>query len=139
MSLVQPGADRIQFMSSAESGQSEDRDLLNVTFVRAERESPEFDTIFDGVEQSVDVKISTFIFRAAPEPVVMLYDFIMTTFVPKSNPQVIEGNVKKPLVLTEAEHSDSTAEEKPTVENATTANEGKIRVAVRLASVQGQL
>ena len=85
MNIYQPGLPTIEFMSSADAvGQD---DLLIVRYKRCQPESPVFHTQFDGIDQSVDIKISTFIFRAAPEPVLAVYDFVMTTFVPAPNQQ----------------------------------------------------
>lgn len=124
MNLVQPGMnDPIKFMSSTDAESSPDKDLLVVNYVRAQKESPEFVSRFEGIDQSVDVQISTFIFRAAPEPVLTLYDFIMTTFVPQSPTQT--------AVQQERQSSDA-------VQSNASDSESKIRVIVRLASVQGQ-
>ncbi|KAJ7169902.1 vacuolar protein sorting-associated protein 13 [Mycena filopes] len=125
MSVVQPNADPIKFVSSPESDVSEDKDLLSLTYKRVQKESPEFLTIYEGIDQSVDIKISTFIFRAAPEPVLSLYDFIMTTFVPQSNPA--------PPMIESPDQSPSASN--PEV-GAPAASGGKIRVLVKLASVQ---
>ncbi|KAF7306925.1 hypothetical protein MIND_00485000 [Mycena indigotica] len=117
MNVVQPGAQPIKFVSSPESDLLEDKDLLSLTYRRVQKESPEFLTVYEGIDQSVDIQLSTFVFRAAPEPVVALYDFIMTTFVPKPAPQ---------------EHIQAT----PETEVVLQAAPGKIRVLVKLASVQ---
>ncbi|KAJ7634302.1 vacuolar protein sorting-associated protein 13 [Mycena polygramma] len=123
MSVVQPRAEPIKFVSSPESDSLEDKDLLSLTYRRVQKESPEFLTIYEGIDQSVDVKISTFIFCAAPEPVLSLYDFIMTTFVPQPNPAAIEAAKESPLGV------------EP--ELAVQSQSGdKIRVLVKLASVQ---
>ncbi|KAJ7487596.1 vacuolar protein sorting-associated protein 13 [Mycena galericulata] len=120
MSLVQASADPIKFVSSPESDLSDDKDLLSLTYRRVQKESPEFVTVYEEMDQSVDIKISTFIFRTAPEPVLALYDFVMTTFVPQSNSAVIESAEESP-VPARVEQSGSG---------------GKIRVLVKLASVQ---
>lgn len=128
MDLAQPGTDKLlKFISSADLVQTKDQDLLSVIYTRVQKDSPEFLSAYEGIDQSVDIKISTFIFRTAPEPVISLYDFVMTTFVPQSNPQ--------PSVNTQIDtidKSDSVA-----ADNAT-ASDGKIRVLVKLARVQGQ-
>jgi vacuolar protein sorting-associated protein 13A/C len=80
--LEQPGKSPLQFMSSAEESGAQDKDLLVVKYKRAQREGPEFETLFGGMDQNIDVEISTFNFHAAPEPVISLYNFVMTTFVP---------------------------------------------------------
>ncbi|KAF7339474.1 hypothetical protein MSAN_02161700 [Mycena sanguinolenta] len=123
MSVVQPAADPIKFVSSPEADLLEDKDLLSLTYRRVQKESPEFLTVYDGIDQSVDIKISTFIFRAAPEPVLSLYDFIMTTFVPKPDPAASESPDASPTGL----------EPDPATQ---AASGGKIRVLVKLASVQ---
>ncbi|KAF8216245.1 hypothetical protein K438DRAFT_1748990 [Mycena galopus ATCC 62051] len=98
MSVVQPTANPIKFVSSPESDLLEDKDLLSLTYRRVQKESPEFLTIYEGIDQSVDIKLSTFIFRAAPEPVLSLYDFIMTTFVPQPDPAAIQSPDASPGV-----------------------------------------
>ena len=82
MDVFQMGADPIRFMSSVDSESTTADDLLTVDYTRAQKASPEFLTVYEGIDQNIDVKISTFVFKAAPEAVLMLYDFIMTTFVP---------------------------------------------------------
>lgn len=111
-------------MSSAET--SPEKNLLSVKYRRAQKESPDFATIFDSIDQSVEATISTVIFRTAPEPVLTLYDFVMTTFVPKSEPPPINaiGDVRDSDALEEV------------MTNASSSSSGKIRVIVKLASVQ---
>jgi len=124
MNLVQPGVDPIKFVSSAEA-ELPDRDLLSIKYRRVQKASPEFATIYEGIDQSVDIQISTFIFRAAPEPLVDLYDFIMTTFVPQSTDQNVQIVDNQPI--------DLNTEPTQRQEGAT----DKIRVIVKLASVEG--
>jgi vacuolar protein sorting-associated protein 13A/C len=119
-------------MSSADTeGQD---NLLTVRYKRCQPESPVFLSQFDGVDQSVDIKISTFIFKAAPEPVLAVYDFIMTTFVPGPVP-----NQRQQQNVAAAEEGISLDRGKyvtPVVAEQQQAAQ-KIRVLVTLASVQG--
>lgn len=127
MNVVQLGKDPLQFVSSASVNTNDE--LLMVKYVRVQPQSPEFIIAYEGINQSVDIKISTFIFRAAPEPVISLHDFIMNTFVPQPDtnasieppPQEVKenGNVSPEVVVAQS-----------AVE--------KIRVQMRLASVQGR-
>ena len=134
MNIYQPGLPTIEFMSSADTvGQD---DLLIVRYKKCQPESPVFHTQFGGIDQSVDIKISTFIFKAAPEPVLAVYDFVMTTFVPAPAP----NQQQQVAVLVDEEVS--TSQDKDTspvvvVEQQQVAQ--KIRVLVDLASVQGTL
>jgi vacuolar protein sorting-associated protein 13A/C len=124
MNLVQAGMEPINFASSAETESQEDKDLLNIVYRRTQRASPEFTSLHEGIDQSVDIRFSTFMFRAAPEPVLMLYDFIMTTFVSQSNNQSTrKATSQESDVVKESSHQQ-------------TSND-QIRVAVKLAGVQG--
>lgn len=128
MDLAQPGTGKLlKFISSADLLQTKDQDLLSVTYTRVQKDSPEFLSVYEGIDQSVDIKISTFIFRAAPEPVISLYDFIVTTFLPQSNTQ--------PNVNTQIDTVDKS---NSVAADNVTASDGKIRVLVKLARVQGQ-
>lgn len=123
MGLIQPGMDRIEFMSSAAQGPSTEKDLLCVTYTKAQKASPEFLTLYEGVDQRVDVTISTFVFHAAPEPILTLYDFIMTTFVPQASPLSVQPEETQAVV------PDNTPQKSP--------EDSKIQVTIKLASVQG--
>ncbi|KAF8640890.1 hypothetical protein AX17_000538 [Amanita inopinata Kibby_2008] len=129
MTLVQPGNRAINFVTSTESDTTEDKDLLSIKYRKVQQESPEFLDVFEGIEQQVDVNISTFILKASPEPLLSVYDFIMITFVP-------EGTVSD-----STDPSASTADD-PTMTHAITTDNitsGKIRIKVQLASVKVSL
>ncbi|THH34126.1 hypothetical protein EUX98_g96 [Antrodiella citrinella] len=121
MSVVQNGKEPLEFMTSI--GTSTENDLLKVRYTRVQPESPDFMTVYEGSNQGVDVKVTTFIFRVAPEPLVALYDFIMTTFVP--NRDVVASPAVPPPV-SEVLQPAAVAQGPPE----------KIRVFVKLASVQ---
>lgn len=98
-------------------------DLLQVKYTRVQRESPEFQPIYEGIDQNIDVKISTLVFRVAPEPILATYDFIMTTFVPRSSPpySAVDQNLV-PIAEVGQQNTES--------------SDGKIRVLVKLESVK---
>ncbi|KAJ3551176.1 hypothetical protein NM688_g4862 [Phlebia brevispora] len=120
LNMIQPGKTPIKFMSSAAADTSDD--LLVVKYTRTDVQSPQFTTLYEGITQNVDVKITTVIFRTAPEPVVALYDFIMTTFVPENREipaaPAADTTITAPGVQAQANPQD------------------KIRVVVKLAGVQ---
>ena len=99
---------------------------MNVSYHRVQKLSPDFSSIYEGFDQSVDVKLSTFVFRAVPEHVLPLYDYIMTTFVPSRNGNVGE-NEKTTLASTS-----------PSSEQTPSDSDDRIRVYARLASFQGR-
>ncbi|KAH7930968.1 vacuolar protein sorting-associated protein 13 [Leucogyrophana mollusca] len=126
MNLVQDGQDAIQFASSEHTDAASNKDLLSVSYRRVQKASPEFASVYEGIDQSVDIQVSTFIFHAAPEPVVSLYDFIMTTFVPQGSDQ--------PTIEGDTDQSADTVSGMPV--SLDEPSSGIIRVAVKLESVQ---
>ncbi|EKM61051.1 uncharacterized protein PHACADRAFT_156217 [Phanerochaete carnosa HHB-10118-sp] len=122
MHVVQTGKESIKFISSASADLSEH--LLAVKYNRVQPQSPQFTTVYEGIDQSVDIMVTTVIVRAAPEPVIALYDFIMTTFVPQdSAPNAIDS----PSRGEDAGEMTNTSNSSPTQ---------RIRVLVKLAGVQ---
>jgi vacuolar protein sorting-associated protein 13A/C len=115
-------------MSSADLASPQDKNLLTVKYTRAQKASPEFTTVYEGIDQSVYITISTVIFRAAPEPVLTMYDFVMTTFVPKSEPPATD------TVADEVSTTDMSALSSPK-----SGSSEQIRVGVKLATVQSEL
>lgn len=107
------------------AGAATPTDLLKVKYVRAQRQSPEFDTLYEGIDQTVDVKLSTLVFNVEPEPILAVYDFIMTTFVPSfsqpPSPAVITVEANEPRMAAQTADVD-----------------GKIKVLVKLQGVQGK-
>lgn len=130
MNLLRPNMDPIPFISSAEAEKSEEANLMSVTYTRVQQASPDFKTVHEGIDQNVDMKLSTFIFQAAPEPVLSLYDFIMTTFVPERD--------SHPEPAQELISSKSTDELRNNDLEIVKKDTGKIRVLIKLASVQGK-
>ncbi|KAG8928477.1 hypothetical protein FRC01_005870 [Tulasnella sp. 417] len=107
-------------VKGAETGND---DLVKVRYFRVQRNSPEFHTVYEGIDQSVTASLSTLVVHAAPEPIIVLYDFIMTTFVPGHG----SSETNTPVA------ADSPSGEPlppPAVDS------GKIRVRVNLTTVE---
>ena len=122
MNVVQPSGQDIPFISVPEFSAAGNKDLLRIAYARVQKESPEFATIYENVDQNVDIKVSTLVFRAAPEPVLALYDFIMTTFVPR--PVQVPQNWSEP-------HSE---QELGVVQGD---SDSKIRVLIKMEGIKG--
>lgn len=122
MTLFQPGKENIDFVSSPESDVTDDKDLLNVGYIRVQKDSPNFMTTFEGFEQAVDVRLSTFIFKASPEPLIAVYDFIMSAFVPEKSQtgSALANNDREARGFTPVTESSS----------------GRMRIKVQLDSVR---
>lgn len=126
MNVFQSGRRPLECISSAAGGS--DGDLLAVKYVRVDRQSPEYVPVYKGIDQNVDITTSTFVFRAAPEPVISLYEFIMTTFVPERSADIAHSPVNSPQ-----------SEDGPAGQTETGSTSDKINVSLKLASVQGKL
>lgn len=124
MHVVQTGTEPIKFISSTATDSSEQ--LLAVKYTRVQPQSPQFMRVYEGIDQSVNIMVTTVVVRAAPEPVITLYDFIMTTFVP-------QGNTPSPSNSPQPEEGDS-----PVVSAPDTSSTQKIKVLIKLAGVQGK-
>ncbi|QRV76706.1 vacuolar protein sorting-associated protein 13 [Ceratobasidium sp. AG-Ba] len=126
--MVTDEQNRMQLLTSTQGmdGNKTPTDLVTVKYIRAQKESPEFMSVYGGIDQSVEVALSTFNFNVAPEPVLTLYDFIMSTFV--------GGNDANTTAPTPAASSPGTpANEEPP---PPPADSGKIKVKVKLTSIR---
>jgi vacuolar protein sorting-associated protein 13A/C len=130
MEVAEPGFESVQLFSSSNGStknipSSGGKDLLRVDYTRVQSSSPEYRSTYEGYDQIISVDVSTVIFRVAPEPLVTLYDLLMTTFVPSS-----PGPGETPSLA----HGPS-AVAQLTPESA--SRTGKLRLLVKLASVEG--
>jgi vacuolar protein sorting-associated protein 13A/C len=79
-----------EFKSIVSSGdvedQKEQRDLVHVKFVRIKKESPEYMSIYEGVETNIDVAISTINLIVTRKTLLTLLDFVLVTFTNDDNP-----------------------------------------------------
>jgi vacuolar protein sorting-associated protein 13A/C len=126
MKVAEPGYEPLQLFSSGNES-VEARDLLRVDYTRVQSSSPEYLSNYEGYDQIISVDVSTVIFRAPPEPLVTLYDLIMTTFVPPS-PTLGETPSFAQTSSAVAQSTPELLPEQPT---------RKLRLMVKLASVEG--
>jgi vacuolar protein sorting-associated protein 13A/C len=123
VTLTQVNGEPIPLLSSIQDESVPEGDLLTVAYARVQPEHADFMPKQEGFDQSIKILLSTFIFHAAPEPVILLYDFIMTTFVPE------QSNSPSPLMSSRMGDSANVQSMDRRASN--------IRVTVNLASVQG--
>ena len=125
LAMVEQGQVRRPLLTSANKDKSNtDFKLIQVRYMKVQKDHPEFMTVHEGVDQSVDTELSTFNITVAPEPILSLNDFIMTTFVPQDDAQVEAEKKKDGEMVKEAQEVAKSTD--------------KIRVRVKLTSVQGQ-
>lgn len=121
-------------LSSAKDEQNDaDHKLVQVRYMRVQKDSPEFMTVHEGVDQSVDVDLSTFKITFAPEPILSLYDFIMTTFTSRDEQAAQHGGPAggdKTVASAQSEHGDQPEDMQ---------SSDKMRIRVKLTSAQASL
>ena len=122
MDLVQHGRNPIRFIDSATSDAVEG--LLSIHYRRVQPESPIFLSTYDGVNQNIDIGITTVVVQAAPEPLIAMYDFIMNTFVPDNGQTSPSPSPAGEPILSEND---------PVV---SAVDAGKIKLAMNFAAVQ---
>ncbi|KIO33566.1 hypothetical protein M407DRAFT_3889 [Tulasnella calospora MUT 4182] len=110
--------------SGAKGAETGNDDLVKVRYFRVQKNSPEFHTVYEGIDQSVTASLSTLVVHAAPEPIIVLYDFIMSTFVPGHG----GSQANTPVA------ADSPGGEP--FPPAAAVDSGKIRVRVNLTTVE---
>lgn len=123
LAMIEQGQIRKPLLSSAntDSSAASDHKLVKVRYMKVQKDSPEFMTKHDGVDQSVIAELSSFKITVAPEPILALNDFIMTTFVPQDEQPAAEPQkAGEADVVVQPPSSD------------------KIRVRVHLTSAQGE-
>jgi len=114
------------------AAEDEDRDaLVQVRYLKVQPKSPEFVSKYDGINQTIEIELSTLIFSASPRPVIALYDFIMAMFVSDRN---ASPSVTPALMSEESAGGigDTTNMQVP----ETTATPGKIRLILGLTGVK---
>lgn len=117
--------------AAAESAASKDvQDLVRVNYSRVQTNSPEYMTVYEGIDQSVNVALSTFIVHAAPEPIIDLYDFIMSTFV--------AGHATPEDISPSPPSSDPATSPPQGPQPPANANAAKMRVRVNLTKFEGE-
>ncbi|KAH6845758.1 hypothetical protein B0I37DRAFT_435189 [Chaetomium sp. MPI-CAGE-AT-0009] len=123
-----------EFKSIVSSGDVEDRqqarDLVHVKFIRVKKESPDFMTVYEGVETNVDVAISTINLVVTRKTLLTLLDFILLTF---TNNQSADTARQKAIADQESE-TDIDVEPPSPVEQP--AGGGAIRVKVDLKTIR---
>ncbi|WVQ82769.1 hypothetical protein IAT38_004901 [Cryptococcus sp. DSM 104549] len=129
LAMIEQGSARRPLLSSANEGGDSPSDLklVQVKYLKVQKESPEFMTKHDGVDTSIDTELSTFKITMAPEPILSLYDFIMTTFVPKDDQAADDAGKGQ-----QGQENEGKEEEQ---EKST----DKLRVRVKLTSAQVSL
>ena len=75
-----PSPEFKQIISSQGFDQEEDKDLLNIKFIKVNNDSPEFESTYEGIATNLDVAISTLNLIVTRKTLLTLLDFVLITF-----------------------------------------------------------
>lgn len=122
LAMLDNGKVQRPLLSSGEitTGDAGDVKLVRVKYHKVQKDAPHFMTTHEGIDTSIDTELSTFNITLAPEPILSLYDFIMTTFVSHDDPET-------PM------------EEQAAEQNQEPVSTDKMRIRVKLTSAQVSL
>ncbi|KAJ2900637.1 hypothetical protein MKZ38_002296 [Zalerion maritima] len=124
-----------EFKSIVSSGDAEDheedRNLVQVKFVKVKKESPEFMTVYEGVETNINAAISTINLVVTRKTLLTLLDFILVTFTNNEN-----NNPQQRPALMESESDSDVVDSPPPAPPQQQQNSGSIKVKVDLKSIR---
>ena len=104
-----PSPEFKKIISSKGFDAKEDKDLLNVKFVKVNNDSPEFESTYEGIATHLDVGVTTLNLVVTRRTLLTLLDFILVTFASPSDstpsPQAIQEGEDEEVQEQRAEHS----------------------------------
>lgn len=130
-------------------GHASTKNLVNIKYAKASKEHPQFITMYNGYDQTVDVALSTLTIIVTRKPLIRIYNWIMNTFTSPSPPngrEVIGSDVFYDHILN-LDHrssvtSDAPSQRKPKIIPAkapevsnSSSNNNRMKVVVHMDSV----
>ncbi|KAI9846000.1 MAG: hypothetical protein M1837_004406 [Sclerophora amabilis] len=119
-----------QIVSSKEFEADEGKDLFHVKFSKVNKNSPEYMTVYEGIETNVDVSISTINLVVTRKTLLTLLDFVLITFT-NPNASSPPANVIEDTQSLESEKNKETAKS----EDDGSVEASKLRVKIDLKSI----
>ena len=82
-----------QIISSNDLHEHTEKELVNVRFVKVNRESPEFQSTYEGIATNLDVSVSTINVVVTRKTLLTLLDFVLITFAsPDETPKAVQDS-----------------------------------------------
>ena len=122
-----PSPEFKKIISSQGFDATKDKDLFNVKFVKVNKDSPEFESTYEGIATNLDVAISTLNVVVTRKTLLTLLDFILITFADSAE----SPSSDKALESSDKSRQQKTEEKQP----ASSDGSDKIRIKVDLESV----
>lgn len=111
--------------------ESDEKALIQVKFIKVNRESPEFQTVYQGIETNLDVAISTINLIVTRKTLLTLLDFVLITFTnpdQSNTPSTTNG-------IEEADDDDDEETPKKPATQTQGADPEKIRIQINLKKI----
>ncbi|MCJ1294226.1 hypothetical protein MMC34_005783 [Xylographa carneopallida] len=121
-----PSPEFKDIVSSQDTDNSANNDLLNLKFVKVNKDSPEFESTYEGIATNLDVSMSTLNLVVTRKTLLTLLDFVLDTFASSESSKKqdsIEGG------------DSSTTDAKDGRDARSTNDSDKIRIKVDLNSI----
>jgi vacuolar protein sorting-associated protein 13A/C len=80
-------------ISSEDDSADEQKDLFSLKFTKVNKESPEFQTKFEGIATNLDVQVSTINLIVTRKTLLTLLDFVLITFTNPDQPQKQQAQI----------------------------------------------
>ncbi|KAL1801615.1 hypothetical protein ACET3X_001957 [Alternaria dauci] len=109
-------------ISSEDVSADEQKDLFSLKFVKVNKESPEFQTKYEGIATNLDVAVSTINLIVTRRTLLTLLDFVLDTFTNPGQPQNQQAQI-------------TDKEEQQPVATQTQAEPDKIRIRAELKRI----
>ncbi|KAM5453804.1 Vacuolar protein sorting-associated protein 13 [Microsporum audouinii] len=101
---------------------NEDKDLFTLKFIKVNPNSPEFISVYDGVEMNLELLVSTINLIVTRKTLLTLLDFVLITFTNQNSQNQVQSSAEQTA------SADSKEAPKP-------ANTGKIRISSKLERI----
>jgi vacuolar protein sorting-associated protein 13A/C len=109
-------------ISSEDVSADEQKDLFSLKFVKVNKESPEFQTKYEGIATNLDVAVSTINLIVTRRTLLTLLDFVLDTFTNPGQPQNQQAQI-------------TDKEEQQPVASQTQVEPDKIRIRAELKRI----
>ena len=120
-----PSPEFKKIVSSQGFDAEQEKDLFNIRFVKVNRDSPEFDSTYEGIATNLDASISTLNLVVTRKTLLTLLDFVLITF---ASPDASESAKIEEAEKAEETHQNENPPAKP-------VDQDKIRIKVDLKSI----
>lgn len=109
-------------ISSEDAFEDEQKDLFSVKFVKVNKESPEFQSKYEGIAMNLDVAVSTINLIVTRRTLLTLLDFVLLTFTNQDPPQDQQAQI-----------TDKAGQQQ--VQQQSQGNQDKIRIRAELKRI----